>query len=156
MRCLLIATFALISLCGPARAWGDEGHRIICEIAFRLAQVDTRAAIRRLVRSDTEFGTFTDSCVYPDHPRKRANEHFINLPRHSHGQTSDDCPGADKCVLTAILDDAQVLASESAKPADRLVALKFLGHWVGDIHQPLHVSFEDDRGDNNINVTGQC
>jgi S1/P1 Nuclease len=34
--------------------------------------------------------------------------------------------------------------------------LKFLGHWVGDIHQPLHVSFEDDRGGNIILVTGEC
>jgi hypothetical protein len=43
-----------------------------------------------------------------------------------------------------------------ASPADRLIALKFLGHWVGDIHQPLHVSFEDDRGGNDITATGQC
>jgi hypothetical protein len=34
--------------------------------------------------------------------------------------------------------------------------LKFLGHWVGEIHQPLHVSFEDDRGGNGILVTGIC
>jgi hypothetical protein len=38
----------------------------------------------------------------------------------------------------------------------KLEALKFLGHWVGDVHQPLHVSFEDDRGGNNILVTGEC
>ena len=37
-----------------------------------------------------------------------------------------------------------------------MIALKFLGHWVGDIHQPLHVSFKDDRGGNNITVSGQC
>ena len=35
-------------------------------------------------------------------------------------------------------------------------ALKFLGHWVGDIHQPMHVSFEDDRGANGITTTGVC
>src|SRR6202042_1022788 len=40
--------------------------------------------------------------------------------------------------------------------AGKLASLKFLGHWVGDIHQPLHVSFEDDRGGNNIAVTGEC
>jgi hypothetical protein len=34
--------------------------------------------------------------------------------------------------------------------------LKFLGHWVGDVHQPLHVSFEDDRGGNGVLVTGEC
>jgi hypothetical protein len=54
------------------------------------------------------------------------------------------------------LNDSAVLSSTSARPADRLVALKYLGHWVGDIHQPLHVSFQDDRGGNEISVTGEC
>jgi S1/P1 Nuclease len=156
MRYFMLAALALLSVCGEARAWGDEGHKVVCEIAFRLAQPDTRAAVRKLIRSDTEFDTFTDSCVFPDHPRKRASEYFLNLPRDSHGLTSDDCPAAEKCVLSAILNDSKVLASKSEKPADRLIALKFLGHWVGDIHQPLHVSFEDDRGGNNILVNGEC
>jgi hypothetical protein len=156
MRYILLAVLALMSLCGNAHAWGDEGHKIVCEIAFRLAQPDTRAAVRKLIRSDTEFDTFSESCVFPDHPRRRASEHFINLARTSQGLTSDDCPQAEKCVLSAILNDSQILASRSAKNADKLLALKFLGHWVGDIHQPLHVSFEDDRGGNNISVSGLC
>jgi len=94
--------------------------------------------------------------VFPDHPRKRKPEHFINLPRDSKGLKSDQCPTADKCVLTAILNDSEVLSSRNEKAADRLIALKFLGHWVGDIHQPLHVSFEDDRGGNSVLVTGLC
>ncbi len=59
-------------------------------------------------------------------------------------------------MLTAILNDSKVLSSKAETDADRLIALRSLGHWVGDIHQPLHVSFEDDRGGNNIRVTGQC
>ena len=55
-----------------------------------------------------------------------------------------------------ILNDSKILASKSEMIADRLLALKFLGHWVGDIHQPLHVPFEDDRGGNNITVSGEC
>jgi len=92
MRCVLLASFALAWLCSDAHAWGDAGHKMICEIAFRLAQPDTRAAIRKLINSDTRFNTFSDSCVFPDHPRMRAPEHFINLPRDSGGLTSDECP----------------------------------------------------------------
>src|SRR5271168_2644961 len=124
------------------------GHTVVCEIAFRLAVPDTRAAIRKLIRADSEFDTFGESCTFPDHPRKRASEHFINLPRDSKGLTSDECPHSDKCVLTAIGNDSSILSSRSERPRDKLIALKFLGHWVGDIHQPLHVSFEDDRGGN--------
>ncbi|WLB86901.1 S1/P1 nuclease [Bradyrhizobium japonicum] len=156
MRCVLIVPFAFFALCNSASAWGDIGHKIVCEIAFRLAQPDTRAAIRKLIRSDSEFDTFSESCVFPDHPRKRPSEHFVNLPRDSKGLTSDECPTAPKCALTAILNDSKIIASKDAKKADRLIALKFLGHWVGDIHQPLHVSFEDDRGGNEITVVGEC
>jgi hypothetical protein len=85
MRCFLLAALALASFYGDAWAWGDEGHKIVCEIAFRLAQPDTSAGIRKLIRSDSEFDTFTDSWVFPDHPRKRASEHFINFSRDSPG-----------------------------------------------------------------------
>src|SRR5260370_36089555 len=59
-------------------------------------------------------------------------------------------------VVIAIKKDFEVLSSSNASQAKKLGSLKFLGHWVGDIHQPLHVSFEDDRGGNNVLVTGEC
>jgi hypothetical protein len=46
--------------------------------------------------------------------------------------------------------------SSSASDARKLTALKYLGHWVGDLHQPLHVSFGDDRGGNNVSTSGEC
>ena len=154
--CTLLAMLAFISLGGEARAWGDLGHKVICEIAFRLVQPDTQAAINRQMQLDSEFRTFSDSCIYPDHPRIRASEHFLNLPRNSKGLTSDECPLADACVLTAILGDFKVLGVRAESEITRLIALKSLGHWVGDIHQPLHVSFLDDKGGNTIRTSGQC
>src|SRR5471032_78685 len=145
---------AFILLGGEARAWGDLGHKVICEIALRLAQPDTQAAINRLMQLDSGFKAFSDSCIYPDHPRIRASEHFLNLPRDSKGLTSDACPLADACVLTAILSDFKILQAKENTDASKLVALKSLGHWVGDIHQPLHVSFLDDKGGNTIRTSG--
>ncbi len=49
-----------------------------------------------------------------------------------------------------------MLSSKTASEVNRSKSLKFLGHWVGDVHQPLHVSFEDDRGGNQIHVSGKC
>jgi hypothetical protein len=156
MRYILLATLFLGSFCGNALAWGDTAHQVICEVAFRLAKPTTQAEIQRLINSDpaATFPDFSESCVFPDHPRIRAPEHFLNLPRNSAGLSSDQCPLAQKCVLTAILSDQKILASKNAPDADRLLALKSLGHWVGDIHQPLHVSFEDDKGGNQIMVSG--
>jgi hypothetical protein len=73
MRYILLVMLVPASQCGNAHASGDEGHQIVCEIAFRLAQPDTRAAVRKLMRSDTELDAFSESYVFPDHPRKRAS-----------------------------------------------------------------------------------
>jgi S1/P1 Nuclease len=154
-----ILAFALLawSVGAPeALAWGDLGHRVICEIALRRVEPSTQAAIRKLIATDPEFTSFPDSCTWPDHPRKRAEEHFLNLPRSSRGLATDGCAGAPACVVSAIRKDAAVLKSRTASQADKLASLKYLGHWVGDVHQPLHVSFRDDRGGNNIHVTGGC
>lgn len=156
MRRLLLATLILGSLCGNAWAWGDTAHQIICEMAFRLAKPTTQTEIQRLINSDPAgtYPDFSESCVMPDHPRIRASEHFLNLPRDSTGLSSDQCPLAPACVLTAILSDLAIVSSRKETDARRLLALESLGHWVGDIHQPLHVSFLDDRGGNSIRISG--
>lgn len=156
MRTILLVTMFLGSLCGSALAWGDEAHQVICEVAFRLAKPNTQSEIKRLIDSDpaATYPDFSESCVQPDHQRTRPTEHYVNLPRTSLGLDSDKCPLAEKCVLTAISSDLKIVSSKTEPDATRLLALESLGHWVGDIHQPLHVSFADDRGGNNIKVTG--
>ena len=58
--------------------------------------------------------------------------------------------------MSAIAKDFAVLSSKTATDEQKAASLKFLGHWVGDVHQPLHVSFADDRGGNEINTVGDC
>ena len=139
----------------PAWAWGDTGHEIVCEIAFQGLSEHARREVIRLIRKDPQFHTFRQACVWPDHPRQRAEEHFVNVPRDFVKFTTDSCPVGDKCVLTAIRADFKWLKT-SSDDDEKLAALKFLGHWVGDAHQPLHVSFQDDRGGNEIRVDGAC
>jgi hypothetical protein len=64
----------------PALAWGDLGHRIICEIAFQELKAPARERVNAMIRQDPEFDSFAESCSWPDHPRHRAEEHYVNLP----------------------------------------------------------------------------
>jgi len=57
-----------------------------------------------------------------------------------------------RCLFSALRDDEAVLRSR-VNDRFKLKALKYFSHWVGDIHQPFHVSFEDDRGGNQIYLT---
>jgi hypothetical protein len=137
-------------------SWGDTGHHIICEIAFQELTPQARTRVIQLLRQDPDFMLFSKACTWPDHPRKRASEHFVNLPRSAAQIGDDPCPLDDICVVTAIDADFAALSQASASEAEKLAALKYLGHWVGDVHQPLHVSFKDDRGGNAIDEQGPC
>jgi len=150
----LLAYLLVFLLPGPALAWGDTGHRVICEIAFQELRSIARDRVKAMIDRDPEFDTFAESCAWPDHPRRRATEHYVNLPRDADGLEEDPCPLATECVVSAIEKDLAVLSSPGASEQQRLEALKYLGHWVGDVHQPLHVSFEDDRGGNEVGVSG--
>ncbi len=126
-----IAGIAIILLALSANsvlAWGDTAHRIICEIAFKELNSQARTEVKRLIRLDPVFFTFSGSCIWPDHPRKRSREHFVNLPRSATQLENDPCPLAEKCLVTAIEVDLQIAADASATDAIKLNALKFLGH----------------------------
>lgn len=100
-----IAALTIILVFGsaaPAWSWGDLGHKTICEMAFQELNEAARKAVRRLMKEDSEFRFFANACTWPDHPRKRASEHFVNVPRDFDRFTAPGCPVATACLLTAI------------------------------------------------------
>lgn len=171
MRRIIAAIVMMISLGwgSQALAWGDSGHRTVCEIAFRNLTPVAKAEVTRLLRAhgailganplNAEYGW---ACTYPDHPAaagpgRRSPEHFANYPRTTLLVTAaTGCGVAPICIISAIAADYAVLRSATATDLQRAAALVYLGHWFGDIHQPLHSSFEDDRGGNQIDSTGLC
>ena len=109
LACLLVLPWA-----APALAWSDVGHRIICEIAFQELDDTVRERVKAMFRQDPEFDTFAESCSWPDHPRRRASEHYVNLPRDAERLEQAHCPLATGCVVSAIETDLAVLSSSSA------------------------------------------
>lgn len=158
MKTTLVTLFAAaaIATSSTALAWGSEGHEIVCEIALQELTDDARQTVNEIMAAETDarFQTFRQSCGWPDFrgtaQNKRRADHYLNVPRNFTSIPNEDCPEANTCLFTAIDQEKSTLSDSSATAQDRLEALKFLGHWVGDIHQPLHVSYEDDRGGNDI------
>ena len=148
----ILAVFA-VALPAAVFAWGDTGHRVVCQIAFEELTETARGEIEYLLSLDPEFDDFAESCLFADIPERiRMFDHFMNVPRSFRAIATDECPLADTCVLSAIRGDVAVLEDPASSDADKLLALKLLGHWVGDIHQPLHIAYQDDRGANYIEV----
>jgi hypothetical protein len=156
MRWIIAAAFAFCFFFAPspAHAWGESGHYTVCEIAYLNLTPTARAEVDRLIAVGGGYESFTQSCTFPDKPRQRAGEHFVNYPRSAAAVTGPACPSGRPCIIAAIAGDLAVLRSPSASDADKSTALKFVGHWYGDIHQPLHISFADDQGGNLIDQSG--
>ena len=157
MLVAVAAMLVVLAAASPAGAWGDVGHKVVCEIAFQELTDRARAEVVRLIRKDAEFRVFSESCAWADHPKQRETEHYINVPRDFVAFLADQCPGRAKCLFSAVRVDLEVLTTPGASDQARLRSLKLLGHWVGDLHQPLHVSFADDRGGTRIvEDSGAC
>ena len=152
---LLIALCGVLVLSQSSIAWGPDGHSIIAEIAERYLQPRTKAAIKELLgdQSLAEASNWADRLR--DNPNYDWSKplHYINVPRSASAvNLSRDCEH-DACVVAAITKYAAVLRNRKAPREERIEALKFLVHFVGDVHQPLHVAYADDRGGNQIKVT---
>jgi hypothetical protein len=151
----LVSLFAMMTS-STVWAWGAEGHEAVCEIAYQELNSEARTQVDAIMAAedDDRFKTFRQGCGWPDHRRRETNErredHYINVPRDWTTISNSTCVGVEHCLFSAIIKDTDVLRDANASLANKLMALKFLGHWVGDIHQPLHVSYRDDRGGNDI------
>ena len=155
MKALLMKRLMLLFVLVPSIAfgWGEDGHRVVCQIAFDELTTAARSEVNRLLALDPGFDSFAESCLFADSPKRiRFLDHFMNMPRSARAVTTADCPLAKSCVIPAIQNDYLVLQDADSSDAEKLLALKLLGHWVGDVHQPMHVSFQDDRGGNSNNV----
>ena len=147
---------AFVLFPAPAAAWGEDGHWIVCELAYQQLGDEAQAEVDRLVALHPDADTFAEGCHWPDRPRRRPSEHYVNYDRSVVDVGPGTEPTNDPNVVTAIIEDAVRLADSDLPDRERADALFFLGHWVGDVHQPMHVSFADDRGGNQVDKRGTC
>ncbi len=137
----------------PAAAWGVVGHRLVAELAENQLTPAARTEINRLLALEPG-ATLTSIATWADENRSLGTGawHYVNFPRG--GDCSYDaaklCVGGN-CVVEALNTQLALLASK-APDAERLVALKYVVHLVGDVHQPLHAGFLDDRGGNSFQL----
>jgi S1/P1 Nuclease len=160
-KALVAAFVVLVASNVSALAWGYEGHRIIAEIAEQFLEPETAHRVRDLLAIENrttlaEVSTWADE-IRPQHPETR-RWHFVSIPIFpTAGEPSGydavrDCP-QQECVVAKIEEFERVLADPQASQRQRLEALKYVVHFIGDVHQPLHATNNDDRGGNDVAVT---
>jgi hypothetical protein len=153
-----------------AAAWGCEGHRAVVHIAERLLPPSARAAAAALLKSSPADPALKRFCEpFPQDPLVddaawaddyRAADpstfgwHFINIPRTARLTAGNEhifC-AVGGCVVDAIARQYRVLKGSTDRTA-RANALRYLIHFIGDLHQPLHATTNGDRGGNCVPIT---
>jgi hypothetical protein len=84
--------------------------------------------------------------------RETAPWHFIDLEVDNPDIATACPPRPTGCLLTALYSNAAVLRNPAASEFDKIVALKFIIHLVGDLHQPLHAADHHDNGGNCVRI----
>ena len=153
---LPLLPWALVALwaigAAPARAWGVQGHQVVAAIAWQALSPAARDEAGRLLAQEPGQ-TLVSVATWADEHRGPATApwHYLNFPRgQCRFDAARDCPDG-QCVVGAIERQRAILASK-ATDAERLQALKYLVHFVADVHQPLHAGYQDDRGGNTVQL----
>ena len=164
MRLVLMRLGALLALLlapAPAFAWWDYGHQAVARIAWTEVSPRTRAEMRRLMAQarlletpECPAGNIADLSVWPDCIKRYRDRfsyayswHFVDVDICQPFDLRAPCANHD-CVTDQIERAARLLRDRTAPARERLMALAFLVHFVGDLHQPLHASDHHDRGGN--------
>lgn len=148
MTLKVVLTLLALLMGTQALAWGSEGHQVVAAIASAQLTPKARADVDRLLALEPGE-TLESISTWADEHRNPATApwHYVNFPRDSCAyEPQRDCPDG-RCVVAAIEHQAAILGSGDSDEK-RLNALKYLVHFVADVHQPLHAGYLDDKGGN--------
>lgn len=156
----------LLEVIPTTHGWGKDGHYTICKIAESYLTEYALTAVKALLPDHAE-GDLAAVCSWADqvrwHYRWSSPLHFVDTPdfrcNYNYCRDCHDTVGRkDRCVTGAIYNYTMQLMSErddlglSKMKYNLTEALMFLSHFIGDVHQPLHVGFLGDEGGNTITV----
>jgi hypothetical protein len=181
MKAVVVALGLAMLAASPQRAsaWGDDGHKTVALIAQHYLMPAAKTKIAAMLAADADnlakhdlaseatwADKYRDSNNRRDHYQQTQQWHFVDMeiegadigtacfgrfPLPAGTLASNGDPKA--CVVDKAKQFADELGAQGTDPEERLFALKFLLHFVGDMHQPLHSSDNHDRGGNSVKVS---
>jgi len=166
---LCAAVILILGIPASARAWGCKGHQIVALLVEKHLTPQALAMVNEILRASPidpnlsrfckEGGTdaMADASTWPDDVRTLRPDtppwHYIDIPlATTHRDVEKFCHPQEHCVTWAISDELKALRSADADPQKKADALRFLIHFVGDLHQPMHAVSNNDLGGNCVPV----
>ncbi|MBS0985993.1 S1/P1 nuclease [Acetobacter thailandicus] len=161
--CASLIGAGTLAFSSSAFAWGPYGHAIVADIAQEHLTPQAEKTVTALLALE-DHQTLDQVASWPDTighiPENKGGApktlkwHYVDIDvSHSVYDQARDCPD-HACVVEKLPEEVRILADTHASPQERLVALKWIVHLAGDIHQPLHAAERNkDMGGNTIHLT---
>jgi hypothetical protein len=129
-----------------------KGHQLIAYLAQQQLEPQSQQHIEQILdgKSMVVLATWADYARKQDAWKHTGPWHYINIPKGLSLEQSQRNPKGD--VLSQLVYFEHQLKQPHLSKRERQQALKFYIHFVGDIHQPLHVAYAKDRGGNKVKV----
>ncbi len=148
----------LVFLCIPLSVWSNPpywsktGHRVIGEVAQQHLSRKARKALAQLLDGEglAEVATFADDIKADSTFRRFSAWHYVNFPADKDYHEVEPSPYGD--VVAGIDRCIEILKDPATSRQDEVFYLKMLIHFIGDLHQPMHVGRLEDRGGNDIQL----
>jgi len=134
-------------------AWGATGHRTVAEIAEKHLSKVAKEQINLILdnQSLAFVSTYADEIRSDKNFDQYTTWHYVDFPFDSTYENAEKNPKGD--LVTGINKCIAVLKDKSASKSDKAFYLKLLIHFIGDLHQPLHIGLASDKGGNTIEVS---
>ena len=156
-RYLRVVLFALIGcssfiLAPNADAWGCKGHQTVALIAEKHLTPEARQLVEKLLSEnpadvkvkhycgDSVRGAMASASTWADDVRSEKHNgpwHYIDIPRGAKRESLDKYCGEGGCVTRALAEQLAILKDAHADPGKRADALRYIIHFVGDLHHAV-------------------
>ena len=152
----LVSFTVLLSISLILLSWGSLGHRTIGLIAQNHLTPKAQTAIHDLLGTSSleDVSTWADEVRSNPEYRNTSPWHYINLPlglnRLDFEKQVRDMSQPN--VYSALVQNEQQLLNPNTSRDQKIISLKLIVHFIGDLHQPMHVSRAEDQGGNKIQV----
>ena len=148
----LFLSFAFINTMNTSAKWSATGHRTVGQIASQYLTPKAKREIKRLLNKESLalVSTYADDIKSDKRYNKFYTWHYINMPLDADYDVSKQNPEGD--LVSGIAYCKSVITDKNASDEDKAFYLKLLIHFIGDLHQPMHVGLEEDKGGNDFKV----
>ncbi len=151
-KILLLSFVICIQTLSASEDWGKTGHRATGEIAQKYLSKKAQREIDKLLKGQSLafVANYGDDIKSDNAYRSYSTWHYVNFP---FDRTYESHPKSEKGDLVqGIFTCIEMLKSDTSTEAEKIFHLKMLVHFIGDLHQPLHVGLAEDRGGNKHQV----